>query len=122
MSEFFKKKLLYLYGCFGFISLFSLKFFSSKDITDLYALSCIGFFSYFFIASIYTNTPDERYYKNRSISKSFTCNMAIFELAISLILIALFPISLDYYPIIIFSILDSCVLMYSIKFYILEKK
>lgn len=122
MSESLNKKLLCLYGCFGFISLSALKFYNSNDITDLYALSCIGFFSYFFIASIYTDTPDERYYKNKNISKSLTCNIAVGELALSLILIALFPISLKYYPIIIFSILDSCVLIYSIKFYILEKK
>ena len=122
MSENFKRKLLYFYGCFGFLGLTGFRYFSSHDITDLYGFSFFAFFAYFLIGWIYTDNRDERYNENCRCAKAFTLNLAIIEICVLCSACILIPVLKSYLLLILFYCCASLVFTYSIKFYILEKR
>lgn len=73
------KKNFYL----GFVGLFgfnSLKYFFTKDISDLYFIMFFAFFSHFFISKINGDKADERYQENHIIAMSLVGDLSMISM------------------------------------------
>jgi hypothetical protein len=116
-----RKRRSYL-GFLGFAGFIGFSYFHNHNVASLSYFAYFGFFAYFWIAKIANQMPDERYLENVARAKSTAFDIVIIEL-VALNLLSLFGFTTKEVLVALLALcFSSLLIIYAVKFYLLEEK
>jgi hypothetical protein len=109
-------------GFLGFAGFIGCSYFQDHNVASLSFLAYFGFFAYFWIAKIADQMPDERYLENVAKAKSTAFDIAIIELVALNLLSSLGFAGKELLVAAVALCFSSLLIIYAVKFYLLEEK
>ncbi len=109
-------------GFLGFAGFIGFSYFHDHNVATLGYFAYFGFFAHFWIAKIANQMPDERSLENVAKAKSTAFDIAIIEL-VALNLLSLFGFTTKEVLVALLALcFSSLLIIYAVKFYLLEEK
>ncbi len=109
-------------GFLGFAGFIGFSYFQDHNVASLGYFAYFGFLAYFWIAKIANQMPDERYLENVVKAKSTAFDIAIIELVALNLLSSLGFAGKELLVAAVALCFSSLLIIYAVKFYLLEEK